>query len=85
MVSEHMEDTVRACTWDCLSYKQLTSKNRLALNYKRLPYRVEYISYPDIESTLKKFGVPPTSEKAPQYTLPSMSNSLVYILFIHES
>ncbi|KAF8604620.1 hypothetical protein BDV93DRAFT_440373 [Ceratobasidium sp. AG-I] len=42
-----------------------------ALNYKRLPYRVEYVSYPDIESTFKKYGVPPTSDQAPQYTLPS--------------
>ncbi|KAG9122144.1 hypothetical protein FRC07_001605 [Ceratobasidium sp. 392] len=51
-----------------------TWKTRLALNYKRLPYRVEYVSYPNIESTFKKFGVPPTSEKAPQYTLPMIAD-----------
>ncbi|CAE6431507.1 unnamed protein product [Rhizoctonia solani] len=47
-----------------------TWKTRLALTYKRLPYRVEYVSYPDIELTFKQFGVPPTSDKVPQYTLP---------------
>ncbi|KAG8679884.1 hypothetical protein FRC08_016674 [Ceratobasidium sp. 394] len=51
-----------------------TWKTRIALNYKRLPYRVEYVSYPDIESTFKKFGVPPTSDKAPQYTLPMIAD-----------
>ncbi|KAH7333809.1 hypothetical protein B0J17DRAFT_674186 [Rhizoctonia solani] len=51
-----------------------TWKTRLALTYKRLPYRVEYVSYPDIEPTLKQFGVPPTSDKAPQYTLPMIAD-----------
>lgn len=41
------------------------------MNYKRIPYHVEYVSCADIESTFKKYGVPPTSDKAPQYTLPS--------------
>ncbi|KAG8683631.1 hypothetical protein FRC11_013273 [Ceratobasidium sp. 423] len=51
-----------------------TWKTRLALIYKRLPYRVEYVSYPDIEPTLKRLGVPPTSDKAPQYTLPMIAD-----------
>ncbi|EUC55845.1 glutathione transferase, putative [Rhizoctonia solani AG-3 Rhs1AP] len=51
-----------------------TWKTRLALIHKRLPYRVEYVSYPDIESTFKRFGVPATSDKAPQYTLPMIAD-----------
>ncbi|KAF8600275.1 hypothetical protein BDV93DRAFT_268153 [Ceratobasidium sp. AG-I] len=45
-----------------------------ALNFKRIPYRVEYVSYPDIESTFNMYGVPPTSDKAPQYTLPIIAD-----------
>ncbi|CAE6468993.1 unnamed protein product [Rhizoctonia solani] len=51
-----------------------TWKTRLALIYKRIPYRVEYVSYPDIEPTFKRFGVLPTSDNAPQYTLPMIAD-----------
>ncbi|EUC65040.1 glutathione S-transferase, putative [Rhizoctonia solani AG-3 Rhs1AP] len=38
-----------------------TYKTRLTLNYKRLPYRVEFISYPDIAPKLKELGVRATN------------------------
>lgn len=44
------------------------------LNYKALPYKTEWVEYPDIEALCKKFGVPPTG-KTPDnardyYTVP---------------
>ncbi|KAG8688987.1 hypothetical protein FRC11_004359 [Ceratobasidium sp. 423] len=49
-----------------------TYKTRLTLNYKRIPYRVEYISYPDIAPLLKELGVRPTNPTPYiTYTLPS--------------
>ncbi|QRV93135.1 glutathione S-transferase [Ceratobasidium sp. AG-Ba] len=49
-----------------------TYKTRLTLNYKRLPYRVEYVSIADIESRLKELGIPPSSHNPLfQYTLPN--------------
>ncbi|CAE6337432.1 unnamed protein product [Rhizoctonia solani] len=49
-------------------------KTRLSLNYKRLPYRVVYLSFPDIEPKLKELGVPPVSETFPRYTLPVIAD-----------
>ncbi|KAG8688986.1 hypothetical protein FRC11_004358 [Ceratobasidium sp. 423] len=52
-----------------------TYKTRLTLNYKRLPYRVEYVSYPDITPLLKELGVRSTNP-APHiaYTLPMIAD-----------
>ncbi|CAE6394512.1 hypothetical protein BN14_04703 [Rhizoctonia solani AG-1 IB] len=52
-----------------------TYKTRLTLNYKRLPYRVEYVSYPDIAPKLKELGVR-TTDPAPfiAYTLPMIAD-----------
>ncbi|KAG8741910.1 hypothetical protein FRC10_002275 [Ceratobasidium sp. 414] len=46
-----------------------TYKTRLTLNYKGIPYRVQYIRFHEIESTLKVLGVP-LPETASRYTLP---------------
>ncbi|CAE6469430.1 unnamed protein product [Rhizoctonia solani] len=53
-----------------------TYKTRLTLNYKRLPYRVEYISLADIETRLKELGVTPSPHGHPmyQYTLPVIAD-----------
>ncbi|KAG8689831.1 hypothetical protein FRC11_000312 [Ceratobasidium sp. 423] len=53
-----------------------TYKTRLTLNYKQLPYRVEYISIADIESKLKELGVSPSPHGHPvyQYTLPVIAD-----------
>jgi len=48
-------------------------KTILSLHYKRLPYKVEWVEYPDIEATAGKLGVGPTTQKAdgrPHFTLP---------------
>ncbi|KAJ1307257.1 hypothetical protein OPQ81_001370 [Rhizoctonia solani] len=52
-----------------------TYKTRLTLNYKRLPYRVEYVSYPDIAPKLKELGVRATNPTAYiAYTLPMIAD-----------
>ncbi|KAH7342045.1 hypothetical protein B0J17DRAFT_649234 [Rhizoctonia solani] len=54
-------------TWSPNTYKA-----RLTLNYKRIPYRVEYISYPDIAPKLKELGVRPTNPASYiTFTLPT--------------
>ena len=43
------------------------------MNYKGIPYKTEWVEYPDIEPLCLKIGAAPTSKKAdgrPQYTLP---------------
>ncbi|KIJ49678.1 hypothetical protein M422DRAFT_205202 [Sphaerobolus stellatus SS14] len=52
-----------------------TWKARLVLNYKQLPYKTIWLSYPDIEPTLSKLGATTTSQHPegpakPYYTLP---------------
>ncbi|KAF8686420.1 Glutathione S-transferase, N-terminal domain [Rhizoctonia solani] len=52
-----------------------TYKTRLTLNYKRLPYKVEFVSLADVESKLKELGVPPTSfNPLFKYTLPMIAD-----------
>ncbi|TCD64129.1 hypothetical protein EIP91_004510 [Steccherinum ochraceum] len=49
---------------------------RIALNYKGIKYRTEWVEYPDIEPVLKKLGAPSTGIKAdgvtPRYTIPTI-------------
>ncbi|KAL5504851.1 hypothetical protein ACEPAH_7514 [Sanghuangporus vaninii] len=55
-----------------------TFKTRISLNYKEVPYKTEWIEYPDIEPTLKKLGGAPTSKKddgRDHYTLPAIHDS----------
>ncbi|EKM76379.1 hypothetical protein AGABI1DRAFT_78843 [Agaricus bisporus var. burnettii JB137-S8] len=50
-------------------------KTRLALNYKKLPYRTVNLEYPELESEFKKIGIPPSSTWAdgrPLYSSPSI-------------
>ncbi|CAE6477970.1 hypothetical protein ACGC1H_002714 [Rhizoctonia solani] len=49
-------------------------KTRLTLNFKGLPYRIEYIAFPDIEPKLKELGVAPVSDTYPRYTLPVIAD-----------
>ncbi|CAE7222296.1 unnamed protein product [Rhizoctonia solani] len=52
-----------------------TYKTRLTLNYKRLPYRTEYVSIADIEPKLKEIGISPTSHNPFfPYTLPLIAD-----------
>ncbi|EIM81362.1 uncharacterized protein STEHIDRAFT_161553 [Stereum hirsutum FP-91666 SS1] len=51
-------------------------KTRYALNSKRIPYKVEWVEYPDIKSTCERLGVPPSEfqlkngKNEPLYTVP---------------
>ncbi|KAF8688972.1 Glutathione S-transferase, N-terminal domain, partial [Rhizoctonia solani] len=49
-------------------------KTRLSLNYKGIPYRTEYISFPDIEPRMKELGLAPFSATFPYYTLPVIAD-----------
>ncbi|QRV89959.1 glutathione S-transferase [Ceratobasidium sp. AG-Ba] len=51
-----------------------TFKTRLTLNYKGLPYRVEWVKIEDVEPLMKEMGVPPTSKTYPHYTLPMIAD-----------
>ncbi|KAJ7508478.1 hypothetical protein B0H11DRAFT_29731 [Mycena galericulata] len=47
-----------------------TAKARYALNFKGIPHNTVFLEYSEIEPLYKKIGAKPTSETAPQYTLP---------------
>ncbi|TCD69573.1 hypothetical protein EIP91_006995 [Steccherinum ochraceum] len=52
---------------------------RFILNFKRLPYRTVWVELPDVETTLRSIGAPPTSYKSdnrPVYTLPVIVDSM---------
>ncbi|CAE6478557.1 unnamed protein product [Rhizoctonia solani] len=52
-----------------------TYKVRLALIHKGLPFRVEYVSYPDIAPLMKKLGAPPGSPNGKfPYTVPVIAD-----------
>jgi len=50
---------------------------RLALTFKGLPFKTEWVEYPDIENLLKKLGGAPTEVKEGRdhYTLPAIHDS----------
>jgi len=52
-----------------------TLKTRYTLDFKGLPYKTEWVEFPDIEPLCKKLGIPPTSKKddgSDRYTLPAI-------------
>ena len=58
--------------------------DRVVLNYKGLPYRTEWVEYPDIEPTLRSIGGEPTAKvplddgsggEKDHYTLPAIHDS----------
>ncbi|KAH0836692.1 hypothetical protein J3R83DRAFT_8414 [Lanmaoa asiatica] len=54
-----------------------TWKTRYALNIKGIPYKTQWVEYPDIETLAKKIGAPPTGTKddgQPAYTLPIIND-----------
>jgi glutathione S-transferase len=51
---------------------------RAVLNYKRIPYKTEWVPYPDIAPTLQRLGGSPTDtvpDGNPYYTLPAIIDS----------
>jgi len=54
------------------------SNIRVALNYKGVPFKTEWVEYPDIEPVMKKIGSAPTmknSDGQDLYTLPAIHDS----------
>ncbi|KAJ9092571.1 hypothetical protein QFC21_006802 [Naganishia friedmannii] len=54
------------------SWSPNTFKVRLLLNAKGIPYTEQFISYPDIASLSKSYGVKPTDTEDMTYTLPAI-------------
>ena len=71
MVTQYMEDTVRPsdlenlCTSPCSRHT-----GSVALNYKGLAYRTEWVEYPDIAPLLSRYNVPPNPPPETPHTLP---------------
>lgn len=56
---------------------ELNANHRYALNIKGVPYKTEWVEYPDIEALAKKIGAPATGTKGdgtPLYTLPIIND-----------
>ncbi|KAF8625610.1 hypothetical protein AX17_006796 [Amanita inopinata Kibby_2008] len=52
-----------------------TQKTRFTLNYKGLPFKTEWVEFPDIEAKCKELGIPATAKKpdgSPRYTVPAI-------------
>ena len=47
----------------------------MVLNYKNIPYKTEFIEYPDIAPTLKSFGLPPNENCNTPYTIPTIRDA----------
>lgn len=50
------------------------------LNYKKVPYTTQWVEYPDIEPTLKGFGIPPNLQNMNPYTSPAIKLGEEYIM-----
>lgn len=53
---------------------------RLILNFKGIPYKTEWLEYPDIAPTLKSFGIPPSEPPSTAYTSPTIRISDKYVM-----
>lgn len=52
---------------------------RLVLNYKGIPYKTEWLEYPDLEPTFKSFGIPPNAEGS-AYSIPTIRIGDKYVV-----
>lgn len=50
----------------------LTELARAALNFKGIPYRTEWIEYPEMASKFNSFGIPATAESASGWSIPAV-------------
>ncbi|KAK7734351.1 hypothetical protein SLS57_000044 [Botryosphaeria dothidea] len=46
-------------------------KTRMALNYKGIDYKTEWLEYPDVAPTLRATGLPPNEEGPAAYSIPT--------------
>lgn len=56
-----------------IAWSPNTWKTRYSLNFKGIPYKTEWVEYPDIKALYQKIGAKPTTTKAdgsPYYSLP---------------
>ena len=53
---------------------------RLVLNFKGIPYKTEWIEYPDLAPTFKSFGIPPNEPPASAYSSPTIRVSDKYVM-----
>lgn len=53
---------------------------RLLLNLKGIPYKTEWLEYPDIAPTFKSFGIPPNEPPATAYTSPTIRIADKYVM-----
>lgn len=63
------------CVPSPLSFCYSSTVFRFILNYKHLPYRTVWVEFPDVETTLRAIGAPPSSWRSdggPIYTLPAI-------------
>lgn len=61
-------------------YTDQTFPARLILNLKGIPYKTEWLEYPDIAPTLKALGIPPAEPPAQAYTSPTIRLGDKYIM-----
>lgn len=74
LVAQHVAHQVCVLTRVHRS-SMLTQTDRLLLNYRQLPYRTEWISYPDIKPLFQEIGFKPTAKEwdgGPMYTVPAI-------------
>ncbi|TCD63610.1 hypothetical protein EIP91_005189 [Steccherinum ochraceum] len=84
-------------TEETKAWSPSTWKTRFALNYKGIPYRTEWVEYPDIEKVCKEIGAEPTDtnpDGTPLYTFPVihdpstntvLSNSIPIALYLDKT
>ncbi|KAF9473710.1 hypothetical protein BDN70DRAFT_997519 [Pholiota conissans] len=56
-----------------IAWSSNTQKTRLCLNFKGIPYRTEWVEWPDIKGVYEKHSLPASSrfhDGSPKYTLP---------------
>ena len=53
---------------------------RLMLNLKGIPYKTEWLEYPDIAPTLESFGLPPNEPPTTTYTSPAIRISDKHVM-----
>ncbi|EUC37602.1 hypothetical protein COCCADRAFT_85213 [Bipolaris zeicola 26-R-13] len=53
-------------------------KTRIVLNYKSIPYKTEWVEYPDLAPKFKALGIPPNPEDAPGYFTDYSSPAIQY-------
>ena len=71
-----MEDEVRPTLFGNIVIINLNASRRYALNIKGIPYKTEWVEFPDIEPLAKKIGAAPTilTDGTPAYSVPIISD-----------